>query len=410
MENNDLSSILVAHGFTPKSASSISKKIDGTDLVNLISAFNSNTQEGFNTAEQILQGYGYNIEDNTMTERKSYLNALFKSVQTGGKLHTMEELQDLSFSEDGNIEDQSLAQDGFNYYTVIDDSKKADELMDWLDDNGIDYLISDAGKFHIKCSDRSVAYHVSREISRINRTKNIVRDSVAEASKSVRQKIKPRDPNASVLHKLQAKNPEDLEDKIAVRKKVQQDSFSRKAKHKNNFTESRDLVLEEGVMSMTKMGSIGRLRELAGLPPAKLPQEVANEDDFSDISFDDTTDDTLPSDPMDDLPQEPSIAVIPSDDTIDNGVPGDLPPADAELASVPLNVSPAMSVIQDAINNIGTSLPDLKVSEYKQVINQLTNLLSNTRDTGRNYLGEHSGYKKKAGETGKTSSTAPRVK
>lgn len=401
MASNDLQVLLTNRGFKPEEAQKIAQKIDGTDLVNLISALNSNTPEGNQTAEQILQGYGYQLEDKGMTERQSYLDALYKSVQTQGKLHTTEDIEGLNLSESGNAEDRSLALEGFNYYTNVSEDK-THSLVDWLEENGVDYLTDGKGKFHIKCEDRACAYHVGREVARLGGA-TVVRDSVGEAKMTKKEfnRVKPRDPNAETLNKLQRKNPADLEDTIKDRKMKQKDTFSRNAKHKGQkFDESIDPSLTEGVLGMSNMETIGRLRELAGLPPAPLKNSkkpITVEDDFDDIDVPGDVDDVDAGPlPGDDGIDDVAAGTLDAPPAPDAGLPGDLPPSPMAGANTPMDAnSPAMAAVQDAINSISGSLPDLKVSEYKQVVNQLTSLLNNARDTGRNFLGERAGYTKK---------------
>lgn len=418
MASNDLQVLLTNRGFKPEEAQQIAQKIDGTDIVNLISALNSNTPEGKQTAEQILQGYGYQLEDKGMTERQSYLDALYRSVQSQGKLHTTEDIEGLNLSESGNAEDRALALEGFNYYTNVSEDK-THSLVDWLEENGVDYLTDGKGKFHIKCEDRARAYHVGREVARLGGA-TVVRDSVGEAKMSKKEfnRVKPRDPNAETLNKLQRKNPADLEDTIKDRKMKQKDTFSRNAKHKGQkFDESIDPSLTEGVLGMSNMETIGRLRELAGLPPAPLKNSkkpITVEDDFDDIDVPGDVDgvgaapaapvdagplpgdDIASDDSMDDGMDDVAAGTLDAPPAPDAGLPGDLPPSPMAGANTPMDAnSPAMSAVQDAINSISGSLPDLKVSEYKQVVNQLTSLLNNARDTGRNFLGERAGYTKK---------------
>ena len=418
---SDLQSLLIKKGFTPEESKDISKNINGTDLVNLISALNSNTPESSNTAEQILGSYGYQLKDKEMTERKSYLDALYQSVKTKGSLYTNEEFDNMELSESGSCEDRVLALEGFNYFTSVPEDK-THELVDWLEENNIEYLADGKGKFHIKCEDRSRAYKVSQEISKLG-GKKVVRDSVQEAKISAKdmKRLRPRDPSAETLNKLQRKNPADLEDIIKTRKKNQSDKFSRKSKHKGQqVQESVDgpAPIKEGVLGMSNMETIGRLRELAGLPPAPLKaskKPITVEDDFDDIDMPGDVDGigAEPVAPIDSspMPSDQGGTLDSPDDgmgdiggmgdtPMDTGVPGDLPPTPMAGANTPMDsTSSAMSSIQDAINSISGLLADLKVCEYKQVVNQLTSLLNNARDTGRNFLGEQAGYKKKVVES-----------
>lgn len=50
--------------------------------------------------------------------------------------------------------------------------------------------------------------------------------------------------------------------------------------------------------------------------------------------------------------------------------------------------SDAVSAIQDALETITANLPELKISEYRDVVSQIKELLDSARDSGRDYIGE----------------------
>lgn len=192
--------------------------------------------------------------------------------------------------------------------------------------------------------------------------------------------------------------------------------------------------VDEGVLGMTKVDPLYRLRELAGVKPSATKIE---EDDFGTVDpmadmdvaddFDDAGADFDAgdiggdfADPADDMGMDIGGA---SDDlagsadigggldpmaddgldgdfggagpAMDGGIPGELPPMGAGDA---LGVGPvdseAYTQIQDHLNNIQASLGDVKLSEYRSLIAKLEALAVQVKSMGRDYLGEQRKLKK----------------
>ncbi len=188
--------------------------------------------------------------------------------------------------------------------------------------------------------------------------------------------------------------------------------------------------VDEGVLGMTKVDPLYRLRELAGV---KASAPVVKEDDFGTVdpmadldvaddfddadadfgnddiggALDDTTD-GLGDDfgaPTDDLDGSIGLdtAIDPmADDSLDGdfgsagpalggGIPGDVPPMGAGANAIGMVApvdSEAYVQIQDHLNNIQTSLGDVKLSEYRSLLSKLDALSAQIRSMGRDYLGE----------------------
>ena len=200
-------------------------------------------------------------------------------------------------------------------------------------------------------------------------------------------------------------------------------------------SESDITRIDEGVLGMTKVDPLYRLRELAGF---KSPAPAVREDDFgtvdpmADLEVADDFDDPNGSDidpagagefgdfggdeidtmdgGFDDEfgPDVPGgdIAGIDSAEPLDGmdggadaafgamgGMPGDLPPGGAGMNVAPAD-SQAYTQIQDHLNNIQQSLGDVKLSEYRSLIAKLEALAVQVKSMGRDYLGEQRKLKK----------------
>lgn len=196
--------------------------------------------------------------------------------------------------------------------------------------------------------------------------------------------------------------------------------------------------IDEGVLGMTKVDPLYRLKELAGVKSSGKPElaeddfsatvdpamdlEVADDFDDADTGFDDIDpmgdmsdggddfgmDGVLPSDdlagsgdlggeldPMADVGMDGDFAA--SEPALAGGVPGDIPPmgagANAMGMVAPVD-SEAYTQIQDHLNNIQNSLGDVKLSEYRSLISKLDALSAQIRSMGRDYLGEQRKLKK----------------
>lgn len=464
------------------------------DYVALVNALKQSNIAARNRAlSTVLEPYGVEL----MANESDYLNTLFNKIREGKTEINQELLGEwLKPISDSILPDSKLlAMEGFNYYLQLEDDQQGDGLMDWLDENKVEYITDGKGQFHIKCNDRESAYRVGKAANGLISKKKVVRDNVEvmEARYTIYGRDEegvpsPRDPtilhHETVLLSIDARSEEEArakalkicgirdEDitKITVResKKANKreadakakmaniktrnpdllalsqrggkgahnesprknDPMDRKAKHKksaldeaelsNDNTSADESRLEEGILGMKPLNPITRLRELAGMVPAKAVSPEA--DDLNDIEVDhDTSGFATPLaagpvdvedpflagtgadieaapdsivDPMADLETMPVDA--PADTPLDpmamdnmGGVPGDLPPmaGEAPMMDVPTQ-SDAMSHIEDCLNDIQNKLSDIRLAEYKSLVQKLTSLTQQVQTMGRDYLGE----------------------
>jgi len=54
--------------------------------------------------------------------------------------------------------------EGYNFRCQLANEVAKNQLMDWLEETGVDYLIDNDGRFAIKCPDRNSHYHISRRV------------------------------------------------------------------------------------------------------------------------------------------------------------------------------------------------------------------------------------------------------
>jgi hypothetical protein len=143
--------------------------------------------------------------------------------------------------------------------------------------------------------------------------------------------------------------------------------------------------LDEQILGFSPMANIGRLRQLAGIKEDFVSDEIDTGDDLS----------TLPVVPVDDMSSDIDVDVNPLDLIPDTGV---LDHDSEELEDFDddggINLvtdsecSPAYDQIANAIDTIKDNIGDIKISEYKDLINSLRDLTDTIRNQGRTFLGE----------------------
>lgn len=57
--------------------------------------------------------------------------------------------------------------EGFNYRCQVTNEVARGSIMDWLEENGHDYLIDNEGRFAVKCPDRKTEYSIARQFEHI---------------------------------------------------------------------------------------------------------------------------------------------------------------------------------------------------------------------------------------------------
>lgn len=180
-----------------------------------------------------------------------------------------------------------------------------------------------------------------------------------------------------------------------IKKAAARDVWDRKAKHKDNEMTKK---LDERVLGMTGLDSIQRMQELAGMKPVRQIKELDElGDDFTDIPMysDEEFDHPDAEAPVDALPAPTGEFNDMGVDDMDMG-PEDLSAPVAAVAGPVSSIdsSAAFIEISAKISEIETAISDIKVSEYKEVTNQLRALYQSVRDSGFSYLQESRNYKR----------------
>lgn len=203
MSNSEILPGLLDLGIDEKTARELSVGLEGGDYVNLVNALGlADPVRKIKAAAPILGKYGITISEGNgdMANSKNYLGAMFSKFREGkGDAIESEILGDwLKPISESNAPDAAyLVFEGFNYFMQLEDSQQGEGLMDWLDENKVQYITDGKGQFHIKCDDREAAYRVGKAANGLMAKKRIVRDSVDNKQ-------------AYVVHVVSEYNPNDI--------------------------------------------------------------------------------------------------------------------------------------------------------------------------------------------------------
>lgn len=188
MSDATLLAALVALGIEESRARQIETNLEGGDYVNLVNAINiEDPLLKAKAVGPILGKYGITISEETgdMANSKNYLSAMFTKFREGkGAAIESAILGDWlkPISESNAPDRSSLALEGFNYFMQLEDSMQGEPLMDWLDENKVEYVTDGKGQFHIKCDDRESAYRVGKAANGLVMKKRLVRDQIEEST------------------------------------------------------------------------------------------------------------------------------------------------------------------------------------------------------------------------------------
>jgi hypothetical protein len=455
MDKMDIADELIRRGVDEKAAERFKGEVNGNDLMNLVQAFKNTSRpyQGQVEAEKLLGKYGIKLGRTTMSD--DYLNAKFESLRSGETL-------------DETFGCMTKLDEGFSYSVEVSEQTR-DRVLDWLDENQVEYQATSPVAYRIECGDRNVAYRTGRALSEILR-KQTVRDSVEieekmskkpeKRAKDAKKKIELMKPRNPVIAAVKTRSGAGAHDGGKDPRKV--DKFGRGAKHKPRFDEEiefeigEDVMvgeavgqikiphgpngtigvimngqlemvaesevsrLDEGVIGMMKpVNPLFRLRELAGLPlenddfagievveaPEIDPEGVLAAgpvgDKIVDMELDGIGADPV-EEPMADMdggmeePEDLSFDV-PVDDVettgtldlpADAGIPGAVGSDPVMTVGNVPSQSEAMAQIEDALNSIQAGLADIRLSEYKSLIQKLQDLTNQAQMMGRDYLGE----------------------
>ena len=218
-----------------------------------------------------------------------------------------------------------------------------DGLLAWLDDRSIGYKLHPSDVIQIKNPSAAAEIRVKQQLDDMSAAApnsiQILKDHMAKQP-TKGSLPKPRDPMAKALA-LPQYQPKSTPTKKGILAKQE-------SKHKGKFDEADEFdlglseIIEEGVMGMTTMPNmLPRLLTLAGLPSEE--DELATDDVVMTATND------FDSTPVDD--------VIDTDPIIND-------------------YSSNMALIRNAFKDINSNLSDVKVSEFAEVRNLLSDLMS----------------------------------
>lgn len=162
MDKLDIADELIRRGVDEKTAERFKGEVNGNDLMNLVQAFNR-TDRPYQSqvdAEKILGKYGIKLGRAKMND--DYLNAKFESLRSGLPL-------------DETFGFMTKLNEGFSYSIEVSEQNR-DRVLDWLDENQVEYQATSPVAYRIECGDRDMAYRTGRALSEIIR-KPTVRDS-----------------------------------------------------------------------------------------------------------------------------------------------------------------------------------------------------------------------------------------
>lgn len=194
--------------------------------------------------------------------------------------------------------------------------------------------------------------------------------------------IKPRNPFVQNLVNKRAGSHED--------KSAKRDPYARKAKHKKP-PEPTDINEKEDNMA-TINEEIARLRKLSGLKEASdtdLQTALEPIDSMSDEG-DEDMDLDLENPEIEDpnLGMDSDMEVDPEmDNDMEDPLTAPVEPAPGEMLDTPTK-SVAYSLIEEKLNSVQEMLGEINLSEYKMLVGRLSELATQIRIKGTEYLGE----------------------
>lgn len=236
------------------------------------------------------------------------------------------------------INSKDILDEDYQYTTNVND-RYLDTFIDYLDDNGIIYFYDGGSEFKIECHDKNQAYKIDKFISTL-KPKGL-RDSTNPENKMRNKKIN----ESSVLV-----NPDVIQ--MASRAGLSMKSLV-EAISDMDIDTAEDFDVDSG--------------------------DLTSDYDFTSPEGDmdiDVTDDSMPVDNSMDV------------DFVDDGLGQDDLIDDGIDSVYDIDDSDVLTSITNSISDITNNLGNLKVSEYKTVIDSLQSLLDTARTSGRTYLGD----------------------
>ena len=130
-----------------------------------------------NITRSVAQVMGMNPDDSVVVEKAGAMIADAAEKKFNGDMHEMQanliaalEAQDIEaiknlldtkeFNEN-TFNGVDIAE-GFNFHCHVQNQVARSNVMDWLEEGGLDYLVDNDGRFAVKCPTRKVEYKVGR--------------------------------------------------------------------------------------------------------------------------------------------------------------------------------------------------------------------------------------------------------
>lgn len=305
------------------------------------------TKEVADKLEDSINGKDLTNLVNALTGDYSNLSIANKILSKYGVQITNTVNEDNNFKLSNNLVFENLKEIIFNdildedyqYITNVTD-RYLDTFIDYLDDLGINYFYDGGSEFKINCLDRNQAYKIDNFISTL-KPKGL-RDSTNPENKMRNKKIN----ESSVLV-----NPDVIQ--MASRAGLSMKSLV-EALDDLDIDTAEDFDVDGG-------------------------GDLTSDYDFSSPEGDfdvDVTDDSLPvTDDSLDVSFDDGLG---QDELIDDGID----------SVYDIDDSDVLTSVTNSISDITNNLGNLKVSEYKTVIDSLQALLDTARASGRTYLGD----------------------
>lgn len=300
-------------------------------------------------------------------------------------------LKKLESSSDYLNED--LINKGYNYYVHVEYPTCKDKIIDWLESNSIEFLVNQQGLFHIKCINRDLLYKIENVISNLLskyregidfiRDNKTINDSKIAEMKNKKIEEQPKNiiefaTGETVLYKnkkVTIKIPNGPSNTVGIIEEG-----------KLNMVDSSEVQkLTEGVLGFSKMPSLNRMMELAGIEN----QDSVNEEDDEDLEKGKISKSSIEPD-IEKTPEitKKEISDVNSNLNIDHPIKNkkefslDVPPADV----TPVDQSEEFIQAIAMLDQVHQLVTEMKLSEYKIFVQRLEDFTQRIQRIGREYL------------------------
>lgn len=155
-KSTDLEKLLKTTSLNDDDINHLLKKIDGTDVDDLINALTTDVPEKkYERLFSIMKKYGFKISESCILE-------------------------------------------GFSIKVSLSKEKDVNDLKKWLNDQEIKYTSNNVGQFHIECDTREKSYLVSKKVLTIPSKSTFIRDQLSEKENQDMKKARDENPQPKV--------------------------------------------------------------------------------------------------------------------------------------------------------------------------------------------------------------------